>query len=94
MITHHRVGTHVNGEYFGQFEDPGSDPVPPMGEIPPALGIDPTQKLAPHAPGDGMVVRRGVQGDELASRHGHGNVDRFGFEKQARSLSDLTLTCC
>ena len=81
MVAHHRVGTYFDGEDPSQFEYPGSDPAAPVRQVPPALGIGPTQKLAPHAPGDDMVVRRGVQGDELASRHGHGDVESFGFER-------------
>ena len=83
MVTHHRVGAHANGKDFGQLEEPGPDPVPPVAEIPPGLQIDPAQELTPHAAGDDVVVRRGVQRDELTAGHGHGGLSEFGFDKQA-----------
>ena len=91
MVTHNRVGTHINGKYFGQLEDLGSDPVPPMGEIPCGQQIDPTKKLTPHAAGDDVVVRGGVQRDELAAGHGHGGLTEFGLEIQASGRGALGL---
>ena len=83
VIGHHRVGTHVNGKHLDQFEDPDPDPVSPVGKIPPGLGIDPTQKLAPNAARDDVIVRRGVQRDQLTAGHGHGGLAQCGLEKQA-----------
>ena len=54
-----------------------------MAEIPSSLEINLTKKLTPHAAGDDVVVRRGVQRDELAAGHGHGGLSEFGFDKQA-----------
>ena len=59
VVTHYRAGAHINGKHFGQLENPGSDPVPTMGEISPGLHIEPTKKLTPHAAGDDVIVRRG-----------------------------------
>ena len=50
---------------LGQLEYPTADPVPPMGKIPPGLDINATKKLAPHAAGDDVVMRSGVQRDHL-----------------------------
>ena len=82
VITHHRVGAHTDGKDFGQLEDSGPDPVPTMGEIPSCLHIDPAQELTPHTARDDVIVRRGVQLNELTAGHQHGDLDQFGLENQ------------
>ena len=83
MIAHHGVTAHINREHVGQIEDPTADPVSPMTEIPPGLCIHPAQELAPYAAGDHVVIRRGVQRNELAAWHGHGGSVGFGSVNQA-----------
>ena len=91
MVTHHRVGTHTNDKHLGQFEDLGPDPVSPVAEIPSSLEIDPTKKLTPYAAGEDVIVRRGVQRDELTAGHGHGGLREFGFDKQASGRTAIGL---
>lgn len=45
-------------------------------------GVDSSQELTAHAPGDDAVVRCGVQAAELAAGHGHRGLVQFGFENQ------------
>jgi len=47
----------------------------------PGLDINATKKLASHAPGDDVIVRCGVQRDELTAGHGHGGLVEFRLEK-------------
>ena len=62
-----------------------------MGEIPPGMGIDTTQELAPNATRDDVVVGRGVQQDELAAGHWHGGSTELWFEIQASGRGALVL---
>ena len=91
MVTHHRVGAHINGKYVGQLEDPGSDPVSPVRKVPPGLGIESAQVLAPHTARDTMIVGCCIQRDELTPGHGHGGLTEFGLEKQASGRAAIGL---
>ena len=82
MTGHHRIGAQINGKDLGQLEDPGSDPVSPMGKLPPGLDINATKQLATNAPGDDVVMRSGVQRDQLTAGHRHGGAAHFGLENQ------------
>ena len=82
MTGHHRVGAHINGEHLGQLEDPGPNPVSPMDEIPSGLDINASNKLAPHASRDDVVMRCGVQRNKLAAGHRHGGSTQFGPANQ------------
>jgi len=62
-----------------------------MGEIPPGLQIESTKKLTAHTAGDDVIVRRGVQRDELTAGHGHGGLSEFGFDKQANGRTAIGL---
>ena len=77
MVTHHRVGAHINGNHLGQREVLGSDLIAPVGEIPPGLAINPTQELMTHAAGDDVIVRHGVQRDDLTEGHGNDGLPQF-----------------
>ena len=92
MVTHHRVGARINGKHFGQLEDPGADPVAPMGEFPSSMDIDPTQVLTPHAAGDDVIVRRGVQRNELAPGGWVGGLAECGLEKKASGCPEVCPT--
>ena len=83
MIGRHRTGAHANSKHFDQFEDPGPEPVSPMGAIPPpGLEINATKKLAPHAPGDDLIMWCGVQRDQMVAGHRHGGSAQFGLKNQ------------
>ena len=82
MIGHDGISANVDGEYLGQFEDPGSDPAAPMSEIPPGPGINPAQELAPNASRDDVIVRSSVQRNQLATGHGHSGRIEFWIENQ------------
>lgn len=79
-IGQHGVSAHTNGKDLGQLDDPGSDPVSPMGKLTPGLDINATKQLAPNAPGDDVVMRSGVQREQLTAGHRHGGAAHFGLD--------------
>ena len=91
VVTHDRVGAHAGGKDFAQFKDPGPDPVSTVRKVPPGLGIESAQKLAPHATRDTVVVRGCIQGDELTAGHGHGGLTEFGLGNQASGQAAVGL---
>mgnify|MGYP005845855221 CR=1 FL=1 len=77
MIGHHRVGAQINNKDLGLFEEPGPEPVSPMGEILSGLDINAKKKLALHAPGDDTAVR--FEKDGVGANDPHDEIQRAGI---------------